>query len=116
MDDISLFIAFQVLPSINVLQISRDHRFQGQELHPEYTIALISAVADHAQNLTALHFIRPVTNGIINAISQVSSVTSLSLSMNHTITDEALLMLDHLPSLEKRAFYEEDRRTLAAER
>ncbi|RXW18202.1 hypothetical protein EST38_g7652 [Candolleomyces aberdarensis] len=116
MDDISLFIAFQVLPSINDLQINRDYRLQGQEPHPEYTIALISAVADHAQNLTTLHLGRPVNNGIINAISQVSSVTSLFVSMNHTITDEALLMLENLPSLEKLAFVEEDHCTLAAER
>jgi hypothetical protein len=109
-DDLSLFIAFQGLPSINVLEIDLGHGHPGQDSQPEVqnVIALLSAAADHALNLTTLCLVSPVNDEIIDTISQVSSVTRLILSTDPTVTGEAFLALDHFASLKKLVLTQED--------
>jgi hypothetical protein len=100
-DNLSLFIAFQVLPRIISLCISLEYGEAEFRSNCENTLALLSAAADSAQYLTSIELNFPFDNEVIKAVSQVSSLTSLFLDIDHTVTDATLSMLDHLRALEK---------------
>ncbi|TEB32936.1 hypothetical protein FA13DRAFT_1790601 [Coprinellus micaceus] len=93
-DNLSLFVAFSVVPSLHLLRIELD----GSD--DDSCLALTTHLCEQGRRLTQLRLINPfqVRRDILFNISQLKSITSLYLCFDETVN---LAMLESLESLER---------------